>query len=125
MKTLQLSLLKLFAPWVLSAAFMSISQAAVTISWDPSPDAATPNAVAGYHVYYGSLNFASVPVGNQTNTVLNNLLPGKLYSFAVSAYDANGTQSDLSNAVYRKIPANGPGTITLEWDPSPDANTPD
>src|ERR1043166_1608780 len=78
MKTLQLSLLKPFTRGVLVAAFMSISQAAVTITWDASPDAATPGAVAGYHVYYGSLNFASVPVGNQTTTVLNNLLAGKM-----------------------------------------------
>lgn len=85
--------------------------APVTLSWDPDPS----NETVGYKVYYGSYNFAKVPVGKQTNVSVINLLPSKLYSFAVSSYDSAGAESELSAPVLHKTPPGQPATIKLDW----------
>ncbi len=69
----------------------------VSLAWDPSP---SPN-VAGYKLYVGnsSRNYGTpVMVGNQTTYTVTGLLRGTYY-FAVTAFDANGNESDYSNEV--------------------------
>lgn len=71
----------------------------VTLRWDPNPDP----ALGGYRIYYGpaSRNYSSVvDVGRTTIYTLYNLVDGRAYYFAATAYDSSGTaESGLSNEV--------------------------
>jgi hypothetical protein len=95
---------------------------AVTLKWDPSADA-TSGSVVGYRLYYSAQSFSFLPtdvatnpaftkidVGNQTSAALTNLAAGPTYYFGVTAYDASGVESSLSNV----LPFNdAPPAITL------------
>ena len=70
----------------------------VTLEWDPviHPD------LAGYMVYYGtsSLDYnETMDVGNWTSVTIAGLEEDVTYYFAVSAYSANGEESENSNEV--------------------------
>jgi hypothetical protein len=59
--------------------------------------------VAGYRVYYGTApgNYlqargAGIDVGRVTSYVVTGLTPGTRYHFAVTAYAANGSESNFS-----------------------------
>lgn len=77
----------------------------VTLAWDPSP-----SEVSGYKVYYraGSDNLSKtgedgtvvVDVGSVLDYSLSDLNDGEDYYFTVTAYDANGQESDFSNHVH-------------------------
>ncbi len=67
----------------------------VTLSWDPSPS----DDVAGYRLHYGqqSGNYANtMDVGKRLTTDVANLIDGTTYYFTVTAYDAEGNESDAS-----------------------------
>lgn len=75
----------------------------VDIYWDPSPD----RDVAGYNVYYSySYNGKYILIGNTTNTyfVDNGAQNGTTYYYAVTAYDYNGNESELSYDVVYDTP---------------------
>jgi hypothetical protein len=70
-----------------------------SLAWDP-PDISTD--VTGYMLYYGTVSGAysqSIDVGNTTDYTVGNLIDGKTYYFAVTAYNAAGYQSVYSNEV--------------------------
>jgi len=72
--------------------------AQVSLAWDPNTEA----DLAGYKIYYGnySENYQwTVDVGNQTTCTISNLLSGKKYYIAATAYDSFGNESDYSNEV--------------------------
>lgn len=74
----------------------------VTLGWDPSP---TPD-IAGYRIYSGirSQTYTSIiSVGNVTTATVSNLVVGTTYFFAVSAYDAAGSESPLSGEISYKV----------------------
>jgi hypothetical protein len=96
----------------------------LSLRWDPSPDAATPGAVAAYVVYYSTHPLTNIvpgvpldaftvalSVGNQTNATVAGLLTGKTYYFGVAAKAADGTLSDLSNQLVVSIPSNALGGL--------------
>ncbi|MFO7578513.1 MAG: putative Ig domain-containing protein [Pelovirga sp.] len=96
----------------------------VNLAWDPSP-----SQVTGYKVYYGSnsaelsLNgtdategASPIDVGNVLTFTLTGLDATAEHSFAVTAYDAAGAESDYSNLV--SSPAETQGTT------QPGANQP-
>lgn len=88
----------------------------VTLAWNPS----TSTTVIGYRVSYGlsSRSYTQqVDVGNKTSVFIPALLAGKIYYFAVSAYNAAGTQSSLSNEV--SVSTNPPGSTPT---PTPTTN---
>ena len=69
--------------------------ASVTVSWQENiePD------LAGYKVYYGTesgIYSSIVNVGRVTEYVVDDLSPGCMYYFAVTAYDENGNESGFS-----------------------------
>lgn len=74
--------------------------ASIGLQWDPSPD-----VVAGYKIYQGGLPAATVGASETKGTV-SNLVAGVSYSFFVTAFDANGVESDPSNTV-QWAPADG------------------
>ncbi len=97
----------LFTLFLFSLLSVTASQARdVTLQWD----AATDTTVTGYKIHYntnsaaqpfsgtGAVQGASpIDVKKLTGTVLNGLDPAKSYYFAVTAYNASGTESSYSN----------------------------
>ena len=83
----------------------------VQLAWD-APDAST--TPAGYLLSYWQ-EPAGVPqrvhVGLQTTYTLTGLADGATYAFAVTAYDADGNESDDSNMVTVTMPA-GPTLVS-------------
>jgi Fibronectin type III domain len=76
----------------------------VQLAWD-APDPST--SPAGYRLYYwqepaGVLQ--SVPVGQQTTYTLTGCEDGATYAFAVTAYDADGNESDDSDIITVTMP---------------------
>ena len=82
----------------------------VALAWDP---VAVPT-LAGYMLYYWH-GRAGVPhrldVGPQTTTTLTDLVDGETYTFAVSAYDTAGEESEASNLV-TATSASGPTLVS-------------
>lgn len=73
----------------------------VTLAWDPSDDA------TGYRLYWGtaSRNYTqNVDVGNVTSYTVPLLVNTITYYFAVTAYDADGLESNYSDEVSTTIP---------------------
>ena len=74
-------------------------------------DAVTYPSPHGYRVYYSFESFKYIhelgkviDVGNVTTHKIKGLTSGKRYYFAVTAYDAEGEESDSSNVVFKDIP---------------------
>jgi len=94
------------ATTLLIIARISIA-ADVSLAWDAS---ITPTVI-GYKVYvgYSSRTYGTPTViGNVTTFIVTGLTPGTYY-FAVTAFDAEGNESDFSNEVSQVIN----GTTTL------------
>ena len=69
------------------------------LAWDP-PDISTD--VTGYMIHYGTASGTysqAIDVGNTTGYTVSNLIDGKTYYFAVTAYNAVGYESVYSNEV--------------------------
>jgi len=75
-----------------------------TLAWNPSVPSTN---VAGYFMYYGATPDSytnRVDVGLGTNVVVTNLLAGKTYYFAATAYTSAGLESDYSNEAAWQCP---------------------
>ena len=75
----------------------------VALAWDA--DAGT--SVAGYIVHYGSVSGVytnSLNVGTNINASVPALQEGVTYYFAVTAYNADGLESNPSNEVFYQVP---------------------
>ena len=76
----------------------------LTLTWDSSP---SPEVV-GYHLYYGaeSGNYTNgIVTSNVTTMTVSGLSLGVTYFFALTAFAADGQESDFSNEVsYRRDP---------------------
>lgn len=98
---LQKMLLNAVLASILSMGMSSGSHAStVGLQWDPNSEP----GVSGYKVYYApdSSTFeGSIPIDvhNQTSATISGLDPDKAYKFAVTAYDAAGQESPLSNVI--------------------------
>jgi PKD repeat protein len=83
--------------------------ASVRLAWDaPTNEDGTPVAdLAGYRVYYGqtSGNYAfTLDVGNYRSANIGGLEGGQTYYFAVTAYNTEGFESDISDEVSTATP---------------------
>ena len=86
--------LTILVSWVLNG--QAQASATLTLAWDPAPNA------AGYRLHIGTTSRVytqQINVGSATSTLVSNLISGKRYFFAVSAYNAAGLESALSNEV--------------------------
>lgn len=75
----------------------------VSLVWDRSPDA----TVVGYRLHSGTesgIYTEHLDVGAHTSTAVTGLFRGETYYFAVTAYTADGIESDPSNEVSFTIP---------------------
>jgi uncharacterized membrane protein/fibronectin type 3 domain-containing protein len=85
---------------IVVAAARTAAADTITIAWDANP--ASEN-VAGYNVYIGtasSMYGAPIDVHNVTTYAFTAATAGQTYYFAVQAYDAFGTPSELSTEVF-------------------------
>src|SRR5437899_8821706 len=88
------------------------SAAQVTLAWDPN----TETDLAGYKLYYSTSSGSypsSVDVGNLTSYTLSGLLEGRIYYFAVTAYNLSLCESGFSNEVNKAIADVTPPTVSL------------
>ncbi len=79
------------------------AEQSLALVWSPS----TTTSVAGYHIYYGDdgTNFQYVlDTGTNTSYLVSGLQEGQTNSFAVTAYDSQGVESDLSNLISYIVP---------------------
>ena len=97
-----------------SFCFLAHSSAAeITLTWNANPE---PD-IAGYKVYATDLantNRVIFNVGLQTEASFEPE-PGRSYSFAVTAYNTAGLESDPSSEVRYTAPVD---SLTVSWDPS-------
>ncbi len=104
MKNSSYILLVLFA---ITASSVPAWAGGAILSWNPNPE----RDLAGYRVYYGesSSPHAKVVDVGLTSTpdspvyTVNDLVEGKTYFFAVTAYDSAGNESGLSNEVSKLV----------------------
>src|SRR2546427_2590199 len=88
------------------------SAAQVTLAWDPN----TETDLSGYKLYYGPASGSypsSVDVGNLTSYTLSGLLEGRIYYFAVTAYNLSLGESGFSNEVNKAIADVTPPTVSI------------
>lgn len=81
----------------------SIAAQRVVLAWDPSPDM----SVTGYRVYRGvgpTPVFDAIDVRATNTCELTDLYEGETYQFYVTAYDANGIESEPSNTLVFAVP---------------------
>lgn len=84
----------------------------VTLAWNPSPDP----TVTGYFLYFGGASGTytnKTDRGFVTNAVINGLVNGDTYFFAVSAYDSAGLESLRSAEVSYTVPAPNPPVVAV------------
>jgi hypothetical protein len=116
---LRFLLLRFFAFVLLGAFFLGTLQLPlfawqqVSLAWNPSPD----SNVVSYTVYFGldgSYYSQAIPVGDALETPIYGLAPGATYHFAVSASDADGNESPLSEEVTFTVPQPKPVELKTE-----------
>ncbi len=89
------------------AVFSSVG-GTVTLAWSPGPITPTNPAPIGFRIYQGAASRSytnSIDVGNVTSFQVQNLITNSTYFFAATSYKASGIQSDFSNEVSYKVPA--------------------
>ena len=79
-----------------------------TLSWaapSTNVDGTPISALGGYKVYYGITPgvYTSLDVGPVSSYQVSGLTKGQMYYFTVTAYDANGNESDYSTVVSKII----------------------
>jgi hypothetical protein len=70
----------------------------VKLAWNASTSA----DVVGYRIHYGTASgtyTSTIVIGNVTSTTVTGLADGETYHFVVSAFNADGSESGLSNEV--------------------------
>lgn len=104
---------------LLSMASANVFAAQATLAWDPPVSYADGTSIAspiGYKVHKGTASGSytqTVDVGNATTFTDNNLADGSSYYFVVSAYDAAGTESNVSNELSKTTTAPPPPPTTI------------
>jgi fibronectin type 3 domain-containing protein len=74
------------------------TSSAAWLEWDRNVEP----EVAGYRVYVGTASrsyYRAIDVGNQTIWPINGVTAGTTYYYAVTAYTADGLESDFSDEV--------------------------
>jgi hypothetical protein len=84
-------------------ASLPVGAAQVTLAWDPNQE---PD-LAGYNVYWGpaSRDYPHrADVGTSTSFVISGVEEGRIYYFAVTAYDTDGSESTYSIELAYAVP---------------------
>lgn len=98
-----------------------VAAQSVTLAWDPDPGP----GIAGYRIHSGTKSRVYtqvIEVGNATSALVSNLVKGKTYFFAITAYNTDGLESAPSNEVsYAATDSNPTPTPTPTPTPKPTA----
>jgi hypothetical protein len=97
----------LFAIWMAGIA-SSASVFGLTLTWR-APESGP--AVSGYYLYMYDTTWPSprrIKIGDVTRHKLTGLVPGRTYSFYLTAYNQHGLESDPSNTFVYEVPVTGP-----------------
>jgi len=90
----------------------------VVLGWNPSTDP----TVVGYFLYIGTASggySVKLDVGNYSGTTVSNLLQGRTYYFASTAYDVSGYESPFSSPeVSAAILDTSPPAVTITSPPN-------
>jgi hypothetical protein len=81
----------------------TIHTQSLTLAWDPSTD----QVVVGYRLYQGAESQVYTNVLNMNDSVtavIDGLVPGVTYYFAVTAYDESGLESAFSGEISYTVP---------------------
>lgn len=103
LKVLVIYHLIILALLVLFLTCNTVYSAQATLSWNANLE----KDLAGYKIYYGNASrtySTDVNVGNVTTYTIYNLIEGKAYFFAATAYDFTGNESGYSNEVSYDVP---------------------
>jgi hypothetical protein len=87
---------------------MTKALTSVSLDWSPNTDP----SVAGYNVYYGTSSrsyTSSINTGDNAQVVIDGLVEGQTYYFAVTAYTFDGYESDYSDEIIYIVP----GMLTI------------
>ncbi len=76
----------------------SVTGAAVSLAWDSSSDNGG-SGVAGYHLYRGGTQIATITTGVGTTYTDSGLVADTTYAYTISAYDYAGNESSQSSTV--------------------------
>ena len=98
---------------IISVFMISTSASAldITLAWDPN----TESDIGGYRVHYGtkSRNYSQViDAGNRSKCTVKGLSPGRIYYFALTAYDLYDNESGYSAELIFEIP---PSPCPIPW----------
>lgn len=92
----------------------------VRFGWSPNVE-----RVAGYKIHYGPASRTYdriLDTGNAVTGTVSNLVPGSTYYFALTAYNAEGLESDYSGELIYFVPTNvaptTPFRLTIAVTPS-------
>ena len=83
--------------------------ASVTLEWEAPmtrADGSDLGDLSGYRILYGATPVSyinSVDVGSATTCSIGSLVSGGTYFFVVTAYDASGNESELSNEISMEL----------------------
>lgn len=97
---------------VLEKIAVALIAGTVTLAWDAN----TEPDLAGYNIYYGETSgdyTDSIDVKNVTEYTIRDLVPGKRYFFAATAYDEDDNESAYSEELNLII---GDGNIKSKLD---------
>jgi fibronectin type III domain protein len=95
---------RLVVVMLLAGAWQAVAVNNITLAWDANPE----SDIAGYKVHSGTNSRvypAVVDVGKRTNHTVSNLMAGRTYFLALTAYDATGLESDFSAELSYTVPA--------------------
>ena len=96
-------------------------QNSVNLAWNQETGA----SIAGYRLYSGtaSQTYTNLfDVGNRSTATVSNLVSGRTYYFAVTAYDLTGIESVYSSEVSFLVPSNSPAPVNLSLSFTPARN---
>ena len=99
----------------LFACSLAKAASSLALNWDPNTDP----SIAGYNLYYGGASRSytnMINVGDSTSAVVDGLVEGQTYYFAVTAYTFDGYESDFSDEFVYLVP----GLLTMTQGATPD-----
>jgi len=92
---------------LLAGASQGAAANRITLAWDSNPE----SDIAGYKVYSGTNSHVYptvVDVGKRTTVTLSNLVAGRTYFLALTAYDTTALESDFSQEIVYDVPVEIP-----------------
>jgi hypothetical protein len=114
---------------LLAGTWQAAAASHITLAWNANPE----SDIAGYKVYSGTNSRVYpgvVDIGKRTTVTLSNLVSGRTYFLALTAYDTTALESDFSEEIVYDVPVETPdlaftylgaGTYRIRFNGTPGA----